>query len=161
MSPQTDPSPVMAGVGVLRRLAFDRTLRKGGDTGWYIDLTAKNLHKTSKCASLVLMIRCVLSCTDSCPSLWQFTGQACSAFRPSPLYRLTSCSHFVLDIRSTLTMKTPRQAVARELLLTSSLAATRLDASIPRLGLAKSRLVSRNSALATPRRPQGCSAAPS
>ena len=36
-------------VGVLRRLSFGRTLRKGGDTGWLIDLTAKNLHKTSRC----------------------------------------------------------------------------------------------------------------
>lgn len=36
-------------VGVLRRLAFGRTLRKGGHTGWFIDLTAKNLHKTSRC----------------------------------------------------------------------------------------------------------------
>ena len=35
-------------VGVIRTLSFHRTLKRGGETGWYIDLTAPRLHKTSK-----------------------------------------------------------------------------------------------------------------
>ena len=35
-------------VGVIRTLSHGRTLKKGGDTGWYIDLTTPRLHKTVK-----------------------------------------------------------------------------------------------------------------
>ena len=35
-------------VGVIRKLSWENTLKRGGDTGFYIDLTAPRLHKTSK-----------------------------------------------------------------------------------------------------------------
>ena len=67
---------------MIRKLSFNHTLKKGGATGWYIDLTLPRLHKTSK---VLAIVNTHLLCVDCVPLavLWSVDDSDQPAGRPS------------------------------------------------------------------------------
>jgi len=69
-------------VGVIRKLSWGHTLKRGGGTGYFIDLTAPRLHKTSKFygPSMTSISKLVVPIMDSMLKLqqgdeWDFTEE--------------------------------------------------------------------------------------